>query len=611
MIVRCLYFLFVSSFLILAIGACELKEKNESYSKEDISLISTEANRFFDSVFDKRVDRSPMFQTYLGIKKDYGKWDELTEANDKKELEITKQELQYLLDSIPYDALDRQTKISYKLFKLNAENEINDFEFRLYDYPVNQMFGLHSQVPAFLINMHQISDTSDALAYLSRLEGVSTLFDQLIEQLRLREEIGVVPPKFVYKYVIDDARNILKGLPFESGKESTLLADFRGKVDALSISKLDKRKLLDSCEAKLLSHIKPSFEKLIKFTESQEKRATTDDGVWKFENGATYYNMKLTRTTTTDMTAEEIHEIGLREVDRIHDQMKEIMKRVKFEGDLHGFFAFVKEDERFYYPNTDEGRKLYLDSAVSLIEAMERRLDELFITKPKASIVVKRVEPFREKSAGTAFYQSPAPDGSRPGTYYANLYDMRNMAKYEMEALAYHEGIPGHHMDRSISQELTGIPKFRKFGGYTAYVEGWGLYSEFLPKEMGMYQDPYADYGRLAMELWRACRLVVDTGIHSKKWTREEGIAYYQNNTSATERDCIRMVERHIVMPGQATAYKVGMLKILDLREKAKSELGKDFDIREFHDVVLTSGAVPLYILSELVTEWVASKKAY
>jgi uncharacterized protein (DUF885 family) len=318
----------------------------------------------------------------------------------------------------------------------------------------------------------------------------------------------------------------------------------------------------------------------------------------------------LQRTTTTDLTAEEIHEIGLKEVARIHDEMREIMKTVNFEGSLQDFFTYLKEDQQFFYPNTDEGKQQYIDSATVIIDNMRERLDELFITKPKADMIVKRVEPFREQSAGKAFYQAPAPDGSRPGTYYANLANTEDMPKYDMEALAYHEGIPGHHMDRSIAQELQDIPKFRKFGGYTAYVEGWGLYSEFIPKEMGLYSNPYSDYGRLAAEWWRACRLVVDTGIHLKKWTREDGIAYYQENTAGSDRDCERMVERHIVMPSQATAYKIGMLKILELRAEAQDQLGEAFDIREFHEVVLTSGAVPLNVLERLVDEWVASKQS-
>ena len=297
-------------------------------------------------------------------------------------------------------------------------------------------------------------------------------------------------------------------------------------------------------------------------------------------------------------------------MERIHEEMRGIMEEVGFEGTLQEFFVHMRNSEEFVYPNTEEGRKRYLDEATAYIDNMRGRLDELFIKKPKADLIVKAVEPFREKSAGKAFYQQPSMDGTRPGTYYANLYDMAAMPTYQVEALAYHEGIPGHHMQIAIQQELEGIPKFRRFGRYTAYSEGWGLYTEKLPKEIGLYKDPYSDFGRLAMELWRAVRLVVDTGIHDKKWTREEGIDFYVTNTPNAKSDAVKMVERHIVMPGQATAYKIGMNKILELREKAKSELGDKFDIREFHDVVLGSGPVPLNILEQFVNDYISETKS-
>ncbi|HEC00773.1 MAG TPA: DUF885 domain-containing protein, partial [Sphingomonadales bacterium] len=307
--------------------------------------------------------------------------------------------------------------------------------------------------------------------------------------------------------------------------------------------------------------------------------------------------------------ADEIHQLGLDEVARIHGEMRDIMKKVNFEGSLQDFFEFTRTDKQFYYPNTEEGKQAYLTKAEQIINTMKGRLDEVFISKPKADLIVKRVEAFREKSAGKAFYNRPAPDGSRPGIYYANLYKMSEMPTYQMEALAYHEGIPGHHMQLAIMQELKNIPKFRKFGGYTAYTEGWGLYSEFLPKEMGFYADPYSDFGRLAMELWRACRLVVDTGIHDKKWTREQAIDYLATNTPNPRGDVVKAIERYIVMPGQATAYKIGMLKIQSLRAKAKAELGDKFDIRQYHEVVLRDGALPLSTLEDKVNEWIASKK--
>ncbi|MEP1094763.1 MAG: DUF885 domain-containing protein [Cyclobacteriaceae bacterium] len=582
--------------------------ETRTYTATEIESESEKANAFFETSFNESMDRSPMFQSYLGIKKDYDKWSDLSEENGEMELEITKQELKTLVDSINPDALDFQTRISYQLFKENAENEIADYKYRHHNYPVNQMFGTHTQVASFLINIHRVTDSSDAAAYVARLNGVEQLFDQLIDNLKIREEKGIVPPKFVFPRIIEASQNIVKGAPFESGEPSTLQADFYAKVDALELPTSVKGDFKNAADDALKNVVLPAYNKLISFLQSQEAKATDDDGIWKLPEGNDYYNVALARTTTTDLTAEQIHETGLKEVARIHDEMREIMKQVEFDGDLQAFFKYLKEDEQFFYPNTDEGKQAYIDSATVIIDNMKTRLDELFITKPKADMIVKRVEAFRENSAGSAFYQAPAPDGSRPGTYYANLANTEDMPKYDMEALAYHEGIPGHHMDRSIAQELQDIPKFRKFGGYTAYVEGWGLYSELVPKEIGMYSNPYSDYGRLAAELWRACRLVVDTGIHLKKWTREDGIAYYKNNTAASDRDCERMVERHIVMPSQATAYKIGMLKILELREDAKEKLGEGFDIREFHEVVLTSGAVPLNVLEGLVDDWVERK---
>jgi len=286
--------------------------------------------------------------------------------------------------------------------------------------------------------------------------------------------------------------------------------------------------------------------------------------------------------------------------------MRGIMQQVGFEGDLQAFFAFMRSDPQFYLPDTDEGRQAYLDEAARVIDEMEGRLDELFYSKPRARVMIKAVEAFREKSAGRAFYQRPAQDGSRPGTYYANLYRMQDMPTYDLEALAYHEGIPGHHMQGAISQEQQGLPMFRRHGGYTAYSEGWGLYSEYIPKEMGLYSNPYSDFGRLSMEIWRACRLVVDTGLHHKRWTREQAIDYLTANTSSSVEANTKAIERYMIMPGQATAYKVGMLKILELREKARAALGDQFDIRGYHEVVLSNGAVPLNVLEALVDDWVA-----
>ncbi len=598
--------------VVLAVSCKQEPKQQEPKppTQEEIAQASKKLNDWFESNFQEEVQESPMMQTYLGIKTaDYGKWDDMSKAYEEKSLAKTKARLQYITDSVDTALLNKETLLSYNLLKQDLQNGISDFQYRLYNYPVNQMHGLQAELPAFLINMHRIENKSDAEAYISRLNGVDKVFDQLVANLKERQEAGILPPKFVFDKVIDDSRNIVKGKPFDTSKdESTLLADFKGKIAAIELSDEEKQNLIAAAEKALNESVKPAYDQLISALEAQKAVATTDDGAWKFPNGAAFYNNALQRTTTTGLTADEIHKLGLSEVARIHAEMDKIKEQVKFEGTLQDFFKFMKEDKQFYYPNTAEGKAAYLKEAVALIDTMKSKMDELFITQPKADIVVKAVEAFREKSAGKAFYQRGTPDGSRPGTYYANLYDMEAMPKYQMEALAYHEGIPGHHMQISIAQELKDIPKFRKFGGYTAYVEGWGLYNEFLPKEIGMYSDPYSDFGRLAMELWRACRLVVDTGIHAKKWTREQGIEYYVTNTPNAESDAVKMVERHIVMPSQATAYKIGMIKIQELRAKAKKQLGDKFDIREFHDVVLTNGAVPLTTLEELVDAWIASK---
>ncbi|MCL1068233.1 DUF885 domain-containing protein [Shewanella olleyana] len=570
---------------------------------------SEKANELFENIFMENVMASPISQTYMRIKKDYDKWGDFSEKAEDEALARAKKHLKQL-ESINVSKLDVQTALSYKLMKQGLEQDIEDDKWRHHTYPVNQMYGSHTFIATFLINQHQVSSVSDAEAYISRLNGVKLASEQLVDGLKLRADKGIIAPKFVFPYVISDSQNIITGAPFSDTEEkSTLWADINNKVNALDAPQAKKDQLLADAKKALIESVQPAYIDLISYLNQLEKKADTRDGVWKLPEGDDFFNMRLSRVTTTDMSSETIHKLGLSEVARIHDEMRTIMKKVKFDGNLQEFMAFMRDDDQFYYPDTAEGKTRYMTEAKDLIDNMESRLDEVFNIKPKAQLIVKQVEAFREKSAGKAFYDAPAPDGSRPGTYYANLYDMKAMPTYQMEALAYHEGIPGHHMQIAIAQELEGIPKFRKYGGYTAYIEGWGLYTEYFPKEMGLYADPYSDFGRLAMELWRACRLVVDTGIHSKKWTREQGIQYYVDNTPNAESDAVKMVERHIVMPGQATAYKVGMIKILELRESAKKQMGDKFDIRQFHTLILENGPLPLDVLEDKVTEWANTAK--
>lgn len=583
-------------------------------TESNAQMETTKANEMFARFFEESVARSPMYQTYLGRKQDNDKWDNLSEAYERETLEMHKRQLAEL-HTLNVELLPANEALSYELMRQDLENSIADFKWRMHNYPVEQMHGTHSAVPALLINQHRVKDLADAKAYITRVKTVDKFFAQMREGIEERAAIGISPPKFVFAHVIRDSLNIIKGAPFEANAaDNALLADFKTKVGALvqkeAISEEKADALVASLNKALLGEFKSAYNGLVEHLQALEKTADTNDGVWKWPEGDAFYNVALQRTTTTNMTAEDIHQLGLNEVARIHKEMNAIKDQVEFDGDLKAFMQFMRDDQRFYYPDTEEGKQRYLSEATALIDNLKLRLDEFFITKPKAELIVKAVEPFREQSAGKAFYQRPSEDGSRPGIYYANLYDMKSMPTYQMEALAYHEGIPGHHMQLAIAQELQGVPKFRKHGGYTAYTEGWGLYSEFIPKEIGLYADPYSDFGRLAMELWRACRLVVDTGIHAKKWTREQGIDYYVSNTPNSVWDATKMVERHIVMPSQATAYKVGMLKILELREKARDTLGEKFDIRVYHDEVLKYGAVPLNVLQRIVDEWVERRSA-
>lgn len=602
--------IFVSSVLLFI--ACQSSSDSPLSTSDDIALMSEKTNAFFEESFQRKLALKPEQQARMGIKENMDKWNDYSPQFEENYLQITKDDLQYLRDSIDYEKLDAQTKTSYRLFEQNAEQAIKDYKYRLYNYPISQMYGVHSSLPAFLINYHDIENQQDAENYIARVSKIDAIISQTIENLKTREEEGIVLPKFLFPKVLGDCYNLLKGAPYEKCEGecySTLAEDFRNKLAEANISEETKEELIKALDSALLETMKPAYESLIAYLEAQEKRATNDAGIWKFKDANSFYKLKLQKTTTIDISPDSVFDLGMSEVARIHNEMRQIMEQVDFEGSLQDFFQHMRTSQEFYYPADKEGKEEYRVLATAIIDTMREQLNDYFITKPKAALVVKPVEPFREASAGLAFYNKPSLDGKRPGVYYVNLYDMSTLPKYEMEALAYHEGIPGHHMQLAIALELEGIPLFRKYGHYTAYSEGWGLYCEYLPKEMGFYKDPYSDFGRLSMELWRACRLVADVGIHQKKWTREEAINFYVQNTPSAAFDCERMVDRHIVWPSQATAYKIGMLTILKFREKAKQELGDKFYIREFHDVVLTQGAIPLNLLGEFVDEWIQSKK--
>lgn len=569
---------------------------------------------FFEEVFQRGVNDSPTFQSQLGMKgESYGKWDDFSDAEAIRQNELTKGDLDRLHADFNYEALSEQMKVSYRIFEYQQQRALENFKWRFHGYAFSTMNNPATFPVTFMQNIHRVDDVSDAEAYISRINGLAKVGDDLIEGIDMAAERGIVPTSFSFDPILTDSRNVLKGAPFDdSGEDSALFADFKTKVEKLEIDDAEKQRLIGEAEAALNGPFRSAVERFIARVESLRDKSPGPNGVWKLADGKKYYENRVAQwTTEKDLTADQIHKIGLAEVKRIRGEMEKIMKEVDFKGDLKAFFEYLRTDQSNFFPDTDEGRQAYLDQSKAYIDAVYSDVGDYFNVLPKAPLEVRRVEEWREETAPIAFYNQPSPDGSRPGIYYVNLKDMTTKQKHEMETIAYHEGAPGHHFQIAIQQELEGVPKFQKFAAFFgAYTEGWGLYAERLSKEEGRFSDPMQDFGRLQNEMLRACRLVVDTGGHSKKWTREQMIKFMTDNNPMTVEDATKEVERYLDLPGQALSYKIGMMKILDLREKAKTELGDKFNIRDFHDVVLKNGAVPLPILEELVDAYIAKKKA-
>ncbi|TPE60086.1 DUF885 domain-containing protein [Sandaracinobacter neustonicus] len=568
---------------------------------------------FFEAYDQKQLALSPEMKTFRSIRDaDFGKWTDDSDAANLVRYKLGQDSLAEMKRRFDPAKLSGQSKLSYRLFEYQMARQAAAWPLRHYRYAFDQMNGVQSGIPAFLINIHQIGSKADAEAYISRLNGIGAVLDQAIANATDSEKIGVIPPRWTFPYVLADIGNITKGAPFDGGADSALFADFKGKVAKLDLPQAEKDALIAQAATALTQVVKPAYARTAAFITAQQARAPEGDGVWRFPGGDKYYAERLAFYTTSSMTPAQVHDLGLQQVARIHGEMDKIRQQVGFKGDLKAFFEYMRTRPENYFPNTAEGRAQYLAETDKAIKAMTAKLPAYFspAATPKAPLTVKAVEPFREKSAGKAFYNRPAPDGSRPGIYYVNLYDMADMPNTEVEALAYHEGVPGHHLDGSVTSQLKDLPAFRRFGGFTAWSEGWGLYAEKLGKDMGFYTDPYRDFGRLQLELHRAIRLVVDTGLHDKKWSREQAIQYVLDNSADAPGGVVKAIERYAVLPGQATAYMVGRLKISELRDKAQKELGAKFNMADFHDAVLLSGAVPMDVLEENVNAYIAAKKA-
>ncbi len=577
---------------------------------------SDRLNAWFDEKYEEQLQFSPMTLTSLGRKEMYGQLDDFSEAAEDEQLAWRRAVTAEMEEMFDADALDAETRLSYDLWKDQTEMAEAGAAFRRQQYIFNQMGGIHSYLPTFMINFHRVDTEQDMVDYISRLNEFDRAFSQLVEVAEANAAAGVHPPRFAYEIVMDEINKLLAGAPFDEGEDTAILADAKGKIAALvengEIDEARAEALEADVVAALEGSFKPGYERVLTFLESSlDDTPQTGTGVGALPDGEAYYAYQLKANTTTDLTADEVHEIGLSEVERLRGEMQAIMDEVEFEGSLQDFFAHVSEAEWNYYPDTDEGRQAYIDDATAAIDNIKAQLPDYFGILPKADLVVKRVEPFREQDGAAQHYYPGTPDGSRPGIYYAHLSDMTAMPKNQLEVIAYHEGLPGHHMQISIAQELEDVPEFRTQAFSTAYIEGWALYTELFSAEIpGTYEDPYSRFGQQTAEMWRAIRLVVDTGLHAKGWTEQEAIDYFAANSPEPEESIRSEVRRYLVLPGQATSYKIGMLKIQELRAMAEAELGDAFDIRGFHDAVIGGGAMPLPLLERRVMAWVEGVKA-
>lgn len=584
-------------------------------SSPDQTSETERINEWFDQKYEEYLQMNPLTMTMLGRKDQYDQMNDMSEAAEEEELQWRAETVAEMKEEFEYEELNPEAKVSYDLWEYQNEIAQEGAEFRRHGYVFDQMSSIHTQLPNFLINFHRVDSLSDMNDYISRIEGLGRAIEQLQERAELQAEMGIRPPKFAHEIVIRQAESLITGVPFTDGESGSALWDdanrkINGLLEADEIDSTQAETLRDETRTALLEHFQPAYENLIAWVESDmEEAEEAPTGVSRHPDGEDFYNYMLRYTTTTNLTADEIHQIGLDEVERIQGEMEAIKNEVGFEGSLQEFFDYINSDEQFFFPDTEEGRQAYLDASKEHLDAIDEKIDQYFGILPQADLVVRRVEPFREQDGAPAHYMPGTPDGSRDGVYYVHLSDMSALNKTTLEAIAYHEGSPGHHIQISIAQELDSIPQFRTQERQTVYTEGWALYSEELAKEMGGYEDPYSEMGRLTSEIWRAIRLVVDTGIHAKGWTEADAFEYFAENSPVGESSIRAEVRRYMVIPGQATAYKIGMLKIQELREKAEQELGENFDIRGFHDTILGSGSLPLHILESEVNRWIEGQK--
>lgn len=571
-------------------------------------------NWFYTRVFAQYALDNPEFLTALrilepiGIRGHNAKLADASLAQEERKFAWLR-DTQATLKRYDAAALTGQDRLSYDIFAYYVDDQLKVERWRFHDYPVNQMTGVQSSLPNLMTQQQQINDDTDAGHYIARLHEYPRRFAQVVDSLKARESRGMLPPKFAVDKVLDQIAQFSQ----PAAKDNTLVVNLRDRLGKIPATKLDdsaKQALIARAEAAVTQSVLPSYKALATYFESLRSKSLANHGAWSLPDGAAYYQSRIESYTTTTMNAKQIHELGLREVARVGAEMDTILTQAGFtQGSRAERIALLAKSPAQRYPDSDEGRAQILKDYQRIIDDITAGLDPYFRTRPRAKVDVQRMPSFTEAGSPGAYYSSPPMDGSAPGTFFANLRDVAETPRYVMRTLAYHEAVPGHHLQTAIAQEIQGLPLFRSLLPFTSYDEGWALYAEHLAWEMGYQKDPLDNLGRLRDEMLRCVRLVVDTGLHSERWTREQAIAYMMRETGMGEAETTTEIERYIVDPGQALAYKVGMLKILELRERAKSKLGAKFDIREFHDHVLTNGAMPLAILERVIDDYVTGKQ--
>ncbi|MCI0347818.1 MAG: DUF885 domain-containing protein [Acidobacteriales bacterium] len=555
-------------------------------------------HQFFAAEWEYTMQQNPVFASLLGDRRFNDRWEDTSIAAIQAQQQHAQQALKRL-QQINRAQLSREDQLSYDLFKNKLDTAIEGFQFKDYLAPIDQRGGL--QTLDQLADQLRFTTVKDYEDWIARLRALPAYTDQTIALLRGGIKERVLQPKIIMqripaqleKQVVDDPKKSGFYKPFTKFPK-----DF---------SEADKQRLAAAGEQAVADAVVPSFRKLKQVFDAEYLPASFDQvGVWQQPNGGKAYAYYARQYTTTDLTPEEIHALGLKEVARINAEMEKVIQEVGFKGTREEFFNYLRTDPKFFYKTGEE----ILEGTRAMSKRIDPNLVKVFRTLPRTPYGVEPIPAAIAPDTTTAYYSGPAADGSRPGTYYVNLYKPESRPKWEMLALALHEAVPGHHLQIALSRELSGdIPNFRKYSGYTAFSEGWGLYAESLGYDMGLYDDPYSRFGQLTYEMWRAVRLVVDTGMHHKRWMREQAIDFFKKNAPKAELDIVNEIDRYIAWPGQALAYKIGELKLTELRRRAAQELGAKFDIKEFHDVVLLQGAMPLNVLEQRVDGWIAEKK--